>query len=88
MEADLAKAESLIQSDIAPDAAPAWSPPTHLDPIPGDLRERVGQLLVAQRDAAERLHELRNATGAQLAAVRSIPSVQSREHAIYLDVTG
>ena len=53
-----------------------------------ELRERAGRVLAAQRDAIQRLEEMRQTTGAHLAAVRSIPLAQRAGQSVYLDVTG
>lgn len=69
-------------------AKSVWSPPTHLGPIPVELRERAGQVLAAHRDAIDDLQVLHRTAGRHLAAVRSVPSGQRTDQSVYLDVTG
>lgn len=88
MEADLAADHALLARAIVPTRPTAWTPPHYLGAIPIDLRDRASRILAELGTSSQRLKELRQATGQQLAAVRLIPSVQRPEQAVYLDVTG
>jgi len=65
----------------------AWTPPTHLGPLPLHLRERALHLLAEQRESVRNLEELYRETGRHLAAVRQVPQMSDRQ-AVYLDVEG
>jgi hypothetical protein len=72
-------------ADAADDSP--WVPPTHLGPLPGDLRERAERLLADQRDSIRTLEDLHRETGRHLAAVRAVPSPRDGQ-SVYLDVSG
>lgn len=65
----------------------AWTPPTHLGPLPLHLRERAEELLAQQRESIRNLEEMHRETGRHLAAVRSVPR-EADGQSVYLDVTG
>jgi len=65
----------------------AWTPPTHLGPLPLHLRERALHLLGEQRESVRNLEELYRETGRHLAAVRRVPQMSDRQ-SVYLDVEG
>jgi hypothetical protein len=71
--------------DAAADAP--WTPPTHLGPMPGELRERAERLLAEQQDSMRNLEDLHRETGRHLAAVRAVPSPRDGQ-SVYLDVSG
>ena len=81
--------ETASNTDGATDAAAhvAWTPPTHLGPLPLHLRERALHLLAEQRESVRNLEELYRETGRHLAAVRQVPQMSDRQ-SVYLDVTG
>jgi hypothetical protein len=78
-----------LDPEAAMDAAAhvAWTPPTHLGPLPLHLRERALHLLAEQRESVRNLEELYRETGRHLAAVRQVPQMSDRQ-SVYLDVTG
>ena len=84
-EANLSALDPASISDAA--AHVAWTPPTHLGPLPLHLRERANTLLAEQRESVRNLEELYRETGRHLAAVRSVPQMSDRQ-SVYLDVTG
>lgn len=88
LEADLVADQALLERAIVPTNPTVWTPPSHLGAIPIALRDRATRILVELGTSSQRMMELRHSTGQQLAAVRSIPSAQRPEQAIYLDVTG
>lgn len=88
LEADLAADRELLERAIVPTRPTAWTPPSYLGAMPIALRDRATRILAELGDSSQRLQELRQATGQQLAAVRSIPSAQRPEQSVYLDVTG
>lgn len=87
MEADLETDRMLIEQSVVPSNPTTWEPPQHLGPIPIELRPRAADLLARLVTMTEKLTELRDTTGQQLNAVRSIPSVRSGA-SVYLDVAG
>lgn len=78
-----------LDPDTVTDAAAhvAWTPPTHLGPLPLHLRERALHLLAEQRESVRNLEELHRETGRHLAAVRQVPQMSDRQ-SVYLDVEG
>ena len=82
-------AKSALSSPENTDAAAhvAWTPPTHLGPLPLHLRERALHVLAEQRESVRNLEELHRETGRHLAAVRAVPQMSDRQ-SVYLDVTG
>ena len=87
MEAGLEADRMLIDRDILPEHTTNWEPPQHLGPIPIELRERAARVLADLGESSRKLSALKDATGQQLNAVRSIPSVRS-DASVYLDVAG
>ncbi len=87
MEAGLEADRMLIDRAILPEHTTRWEPPQHLGPIPIELRGRATQLLTQLGESSRKLTELKDATGQQLNAVRSIPSVRTGA-SVYLDVAG
>jgi hypothetical protein len=71
--------------DATADAA--WTAPTHLGPLPDQLRERAERLLARQRASLRDLDDLHRETGRHLAAVRAVPSPREGQ-SVYLDVSG
>jgi len=86
LEADYAQ---VVDPDADPDAAAhaAWTPPTHLGPLPLHLRERAREVLAGQRESIRNLEEMHRETGRHLAAVRTVPR-EADGAPVYLDVTG
>ncbi|MCU1543751.1 MAG: hypothetical protein JWM50_1616 [Microbacteriaceae bacterium] len=84
-----AATQSATRLDTVRDAAAdaPWTAPTHLGPIPGELRERADRLLVDQRASIRNLEDLHRETGRHLAAVRAVPSPRDGQ-SVYLDVSG
>jgi len=80
---------SVLEVDEVTDAPAhaAWTPPTHLGPLPLHLRERAEHLLAVQRESIRNLEELYRETGRHLAAVKSVPR-QADGQSVYLDVSG
>jgi len=81
--------ETASNTDRATDAAAhvAWTPPTHLGPLPLHLRDQAERLLADQRESIRNLEEMHRETGRHLAAVRSVPR-QADGQSVYLDVSG
>ncbi|MET4583998.1 hypothetical protein ABIE21_003529 [Conyzicola nivalis] len=81
--------ETASNTDGATDAAAhvAWTPPTHLGPLPLHLRDQAERLLLDQRESIRNLEEMHRETGRHLAAVRSVPR-QADGQSVYLDVSG
>jgi len=65
----------------------AWTPPTHLGPLPLHLRAQAERVLAEQRQSVRTLAEMRLETGRHLAALRSVPR-QSTGQPVYLDIAG
>jgi len=86
LENDTASALEVDEATDAP-AHAAWTPPTHLGPLPLHLRERADHLLAVQRESIRNLEELYRETGRHLAAVKSVPR-QADGQSVYLDVSG
>ena len=86
LEHDSHSALDLDSMTDAP-AHAAWTPPTHLGPLPLHLRERAEHLLAVQRESIRNLEELYRETGRHLAAVKSVPR-QADGQSVYLDVSG
>jgi hypothetical protein len=84
-----AAADSGTAFDATGDAAadPAWTAPTHLGPLPAELRDRAERLLARQRASLLDLDDLHRETGRHLAAVRAVPSPREGQ-SVYLDVSG
>ena len=78
-----------LDPEAAMDAAAhvAWTPPTHLGPLPLHLRDQAERLLADQRESIRNLEEMHRETGRHLAAVRSVPR-QAEGQSVYLDVSG
>ncbi|MEO8222453.1 MAG: hypothetical protein ABI563_16900, partial [Specibacter sp.] len=66
-------------------AAPQWTPPYDLAPLPESLRERAGALARAQIVAISKLRNALEAASAELAAL--VP-VRQATQPVYLDVMG
>jgi len=86
LESGTASALEVDEQADAP-AHAAWTPPTHLGPLPRHLRERAEHLLAVQRESIRNLEELYRETGRHLAAVKSVPR-QADGQSVYLDVSG
>lgn len=85
--ADSLDPESARETESDAAAHVAWTPPTHLGPLPLHLRERARGLLAEQRESVRNLEELYRETGRHLAAVRAVPQMSDRQ-SVYLDVEG
>jgi len=65
----------------------AWTPPTHLGPLPLHLREQAERVLAEQRQSVRNLEEMHRETGRHLTALRSVPR-RSTGQPVYLDTAG
>jgi predicted RNA-binding Zn ribbon-like protein len=85
---EAANASATRLDEAGDDAADApWTAPTHLGPMPSELRERADRLLADQRASIRNLEDLHRETGRHLAAVRAVPSPRDGQ-SVYLDVSG
>jgi hypothetical protein len=84
----LTRVEEDLQRAVAQADPVPWRPPIALGPIPPELVERAARLLEAQLHTIRYLEDVRRTTARHLAAVRSVPAVDSSAHPVYFDLIG
>jgi len=65
-----------------------WVPPGDIGPIPEDMQPRARELLGGQRELIAELERAKQATAAQLAALRRMPTTRPSGASVYLDTSG
>ncbi|TQL46607.1 hypothetical protein FB562_2131 [Homoserinimonas aerilata] len=89
LEQELALADELGEpDDLGELSGNDWVAPTGLGSLPPELVDRARAILDAQRATVARLEERRRDTARHLAALQTVPHMQQREAAVYLDVAG
>ena len=66
----------------------AWTAPVGLGPLPPELTERAARLVEGQHASIESLRYAQQDVRRHLTALRSVPSTQREDQAVYLDVAG
>lgn len=67
--------------------APEWVAPRDIGPVPEELEERARELLGGQLELIAELERTKQATAAQLAALRRMPATRPSGASVYLDVS-
>lgn len=86
--ADASAGVGQVPLDAAGPAAPYWTRPQGLPPVPADQMDRVRRLMERQQALAGRMAEARQAVGGQLEAVRQVLATKAPAPGIYLDTKG